>query len=178
MTSTPASRSTPLTLPNDSVTRPARSIATFARATSALSSARVVIDVLGRAARQWWDPHPHRATGSVRPGEVWDRAAEIRIGRAAQLPTDRVEPLVDVRVEEREDQPERLTERLVVTLLAGGQPRVGDVAGADQLLEAVGDRPVQVDPKTVGPEPAPDRDRGGVERAKASGRVRRRHDRG
>src|SRR5450759_1976414 len=44
MTRTPAARSTPLALPNDSVTSPAWSIARFAAATAALRSARPIAE--------------------------------------------------------------------------------------------------------------------------------------
>ncbi len=77
ITSTPASRSTPATLPNASVTSPARSIARFASATWPLAASVVTSVPDGHGPR---DPDTHPAGAAVRPGEVRDRPGS-RSGR-------------------------------------------------------------------------------------------------
>jgi hypothetical protein len=77
--------------------------------------------------------------------------------RPAELPSRRLEPLVDVGIEEREGRPEHQPEGLVAAGCPGGQSEVVEVAGPVELGEPVGDRPLAVPAEPLRPEPARDR---------------------
>ena len=107
------------------------------------------------------------------------RARQLGVRSATELPADRLEPLVDVGVEERVDDAEGLAEGLIRARLAGGQPQVREVADAVELGVAVADRALAVRPRPVGPQPAVQRHVRRAQRGQARGRRgARQHDAG
>ena len=102
---------------------------------------------------------------------------DVRVRSAAELPGDALQPLVDVRVEERERPVEHDPDGLVVAAGARGEAHVHEVAELDQLVEHVRQRPLAVHAQAVGPEPAGDRHVLAAERVEPGDGGRRRQDR-
>ena len=97
----------------------------------------------------------HQVDGLVR------HRADPVVPLATQLPPGGFEPLVDVRVQERERLVEHQAERpvpLTPIRRAGGQLEVVERSRASQLLETGGDRALAVRLQPVRPEPAGDAD--------------------
>ena len=92
--------------------------------------------------------------GRDEPDDLVGLARHLGIRSATELPADRLEPLVDVGVEERVDDAERLAEGQVPARLAGRHPQVGEVAHPVELRVAVADRALAIRPGAVGPQPA------------------------
>ncbi len=100
---------------------------------------------------------------AVRPLRVRDEGDDLvgGAGEAAtrpppELPADRFEPLVDVRIEEREDRADALADRAIASLGAGGEMQVPEVPGALELGEPMRDRPLAVRPHALRPQAAAD----------------------
>ena len=102
---------------------------------------------------------------------------DVRVRGAAELPGDALEPLVDVRVEERERPVEHDPDGPVVAARARGEAHVHEIAGLDELVEHVRQRPLAVHAQAVGPEPAGDRHVLAAERVETADGGRRRQDR-
>ncbi len=120
-----------------------------------VTPAQVFVLLLGR---EDLDEAVDVAVGALRSPDEVDgqvgRARQFGVRRPTKLPTDGLEPLVHVRVEEREDRVEHHPERLVAALGPGRELEVVEVAGALELGEAVRDRPLPIDPGAIRPEPA------------------------
>ena len=82
----------------------------------------------------------------------------------AELPAHRLQPLVDVGVQEGEGGARGVGAGLVAPVPAGRQSQVVQGPRAPQLVEAVGDGALPVDPLALGQEPVQDRDPRGAER--------------
>ena len=90
----------------------------------------------------------------------------------AQLPAGRLEPLVDIAIEEGQVEADFEAERVVATRSARREPKVGEVARPFELLEAMGQRSLAVDPQPVRPEPTGHRRAVEIERREAGGQAR------
>ena len=101
-------------------------------------------------------------------------AASPASDRAPQFPADRLEPFVDVRVEERIVEADGLAERPVVTVGPSCQREVRQVAGQPKLFEAVRDHPLAIDAEAFCPEPAGHLDAPHADRRESRDRGRRR----
>ncbi len=86
------------------------------------------------------------------------RGRKVGFASPAELPADRLEPLVDVRIEERERLVEHHADGPVRTRRAGREPEVVQGAGLRQLLEPVGDRALAIAPQALLPEPVREAD--------------------
>ena len=131
--------------------------------------------------RQDLDERVEVAVVSLRRGDEVDRLVghgrDAVVPRPPELPAHALEPLVDVRVEERERPVEHDPERAVAPGRGPGrEPEVLEVAGLDQLLEGVRQRPLAVRTQPLGPEAAGDRHVLPAERAKPADGPRRRQD--
>ena len=88
------------------------------------------------------------AVVALGPGDGRDRLVrrgrEVGVASPAELPADGLEPLVDVRVQERERLVEHHADGPVRTRRAGREPEVVQGAGLRQLLEPVRDRALAV----------------------------------
>jgi hypothetical protein len=92
----------------------------------------------------------------------------------AELPAHRLQPLVDVGVQEGEGGAGGVGAGPVAPVPAGRQAQVVQGPPAPQLVETVGDGALPVDPLALGQEPVQDRDPRGAERAQPRPRRPRR----
>ena len=113
------------------------------------------------------------------------QADERRIGPLGDLPADRLEPLVDIGIEEGEGLPGVIATAGVAAFggrcrvpRRGRQPKVPEVAGGLELGGSVRDRHVVVEALPVGPEAPRDPVAGQPDRPEASCRVMARDDGG
>jgi hypothetical protein len=113
------------------------------------------------------------AVGTLGGGHQPDRLVGGRLkGRVRgppELPARRLQPLVDVGVQEREGRPRGVgggpVAAAVPGLGPGGQPEVVEGPGPPQLVEAVGEGVLAVDPLALGQEAAGEPGPRGTERA-------------
>ena len=113
-----------------------------------------------RPGREDLDERVQVAVVALGRGDRVDRLVghrgHVGIPGPAELPGRPLEPLVDVRVEERERPIEHDAEGLVLATGTRGEAQVVQVARLDELAEDVRQGLLAVQPEPLGPEPARD----------------------
>ena len=112
---------------------------------------------VGTAAAEHLDERVQVAVVALRSGDEVDRlvrgAADVVVPGPAELPARRLEPLVDVRVEEGERALEHHPERAVaIGREVGREPEVVQRSGCLELRVSVRDRPRAIDLQPIRPE--------------------------